>query len=325
MDQRRTAEEGITASRNQSDAKETTLNPVPMPEKGVSWDLGQLAGPEEAAEHRQPVKDEAGADRDRRPQRKTTVKGKGESEKSRIDRRQRIRYDLHVHTCLSPCGDNEMTPSNIVRLAELIGCEMLAITDHNSCGNVAGVMEAAKGTDLLVIPGMELCVSEEAHVICLFETLEGALAFGDYVSQRMPPIKNRPEIFGEQRICDGQDRVIGLEEGYLLSSADISVSEVIGLTRVYGGAVFPAHVNRDSYSVIASLGDLPKEADFSVLELSSDCHPADFFRLHPGLREMRRLQNSDAHYLEVFAGEKQEIILPERSAKALIQWISGDL
>ena len=43
------------------------------------------------------------------------------------------RYDLHVHSCLSPCGDSDMTPNNVVQMALLSGCEILAITDHNTC------------------------------------------------------------------------------------------------------------------------------------------------------------------------------------------------
>ena len=89
----------------------------------------------------------------------------------------RLTYDFHIHTALSPCGDNDMTPANLAGMAALAGLDAIAVTDHNSCGNCAAVMEAARGTGLLVLPGMELCTAEEAHVVCLFPALEGALAF----------------------------------------------------------------------------------------------------------------------------------------------------
>ena len=75
-------------------------------------------------------------------------------------------YDLHIHSCLSPCGDNDMTPNNLVQMALLSGCDVIALTDHNTCRNAPAAMEAGARNGLLVIPGMELCTAEEAHVAC---------------------------------------------------------------------------------------------------------------------------------------------------------------
>ena len=30
-----------------------------------------------------------------------------------------LTYDLHLHSCLSPCGDNAMTPANIAGFAKV--------------------------------------------------------------------------------------------------------------------------------------------------------------------------------------------------------------
>ena len=140
------------------------------------------------------------------------------------------RYDLHVHSCLSPCGDSDMTPNNVVQMALLSGCEILAITDHNTCRNAPAILEAGERNGLLVVPGMELCTSEEAHVVCLFETLEGALGFDRYVYEHMPHVKNKPEIFGQQPILDGSDEQVGEEENLLLVSSFIGVDQVVELT-----------------------------------------------------------------------------------------------
>ena len=86
------------------------------------------------------------------------------------------RYDLHLHSCLSPCGDTDMTPNNLVNMAALLGCDIIALTDHNTCRNTPAAVKVGQATDVLVIPGMELCTAEEAHVVCLFETVEDALA-----------------------------------------------------------------------------------------------------------------------------------------------------
>ena len=137
-------------------------------------------------------------------------------------------YDLHIHSCLSPCGDNDMTPNNLVQMALLSGCDVIALTDHNTCRNAPAAMEAGARNGLLVIPGMELCTAEEAHVVCLFETLEGALEFDHYIYENMPHVKNRPEIFGEQRLLDGEDAPVGEEENLLLVSSFVGVDQVVG-------------------------------------------------------------------------------------------------
>lgn len=61
-------------------------------------------------------------------------------------------YDLHIHSCLSPCGDQDMTPKNIVNMALLKELELIALTDHNSCKNCPAIMKAAAGTGLVVLP-----------------------------------------------------------------------------------------------------------------------------------------------------------------------------
>lgn len=233
------------------------------------------------------------------------------------------RYDLHIHSCLSPCGDEDMTPSNLTQMAALSGCEILAITDHNTCRNAPGVMEAGERVGLLVIPGMELCTAEEAHVVCLFETLEGALAFDRYVYDNMPHVENRPEIFGQQKILNGEDEPVGEEENLLLVSSFIGVDQVVALTAQYGGVAFPAHVNRDSYSVIASLGALPPEAGFTAAEVSRDCDLASFTQQHPELEGLSLFRNSDSHYLETLAEDPWSLPLPEKSAAAVLAAVRG--
>ena len=120
----------------------------------------------------------------------------------------KVSYDLHLHSCLSPCGDNDMTPNNIVHLASMIGLDVIAVSDHNAAKNLPAVCKVAQETDLLVIPAMELCSAEEIHLLCLFPTLEQALACSEAVYPYLPRVKNRPDIFGEQLILD--------EKGYAL-------------------------------------------------------------------------------------------------------------
>ena len=109
-------------------------------------------------------------------------------------------YDLHIHSCLSPCGDQDMTPANIAGMAAIKGLDVIAVTDHNSCKNCPAVLAAAREYGVLAIPGMEICTQEEVHAVCLFSELEAAMDFDDYVYQRLLPVENRPDIFGKQEI-----------------------------------------------------------------------------------------------------------------------------
>lgn len=237
----------------------------------------------------------------------------------------RYTYDLHVHTCLSPCGDDEMTPGTVVQMAMLAQCDILAVTDHNSCKNAPAVMQAAENTGILVLPGMELCVSEEAHIVCLFETLEGAMAFDRYVYGKMPHVQNKPEVFGNQLIYDAHDNQTGTEDSLLLIASFISANEIAAVAASFGGVAFPAHVDRDAFSLLTALGAIPPEADFHTVELSSACEAEAFLARHPQLRDMRILRDSDSHYLEDLAGFKESILLEEKTPKAVLAAIRNGI
>ena len=211
-----------------------------------------------------------------------------------------------------------MTPNNLANMAALSGCEIIGITDHNTCKNAASVMKAGEECGLLVLPGMELCTSEEAHIVCLFETLEGAMDFDDYIYSNMPHVANKAEIFGEQRMLDENDELIGLEENLLLVSSFVGVNEVAALAQEYGGVAFPAHIDRDSYSVLASLGTIPPEANFTTVEVTRDCDPDKLKQQYPELSGLRFVSDSDSHYLESLTGEPRRIHLPEKTRRAVI-------
>src|SRR5574338_1657491 len=126
-----------------------------------------------------------------------------------------IRAELHVHTCLSPCAEVEMIPPLIVREAVERGIHLIAITDHNTTANIGGVIEAARGSGLTVLPGIEIQTREEVHSLCLFDTLEQAQAFDEWLRAGMAPFKNRPEYFGEQFVVDSTGDFIRREEQLL--------------------------------------------------------------------------------------------------------------
>ena len=208
-----------------------------------------------------------------------------------------IFYDLHMHSCLSPCGDNDMTPFNLVNMAALKGLDIIALTDHNTCKNCGSAVEAGREAGIKVVPGMELCTSEDIHVVCLFPAVDNAMAFDDYVYRRIPRIKNQPEIFGDQIIMDKEDNVVGKEELLLVTASEISIDNVESLVKSFDGISFPAHIDKNAYSVLSSFGMFPEEIGFSTVEVTSRADREELKKEHPALRTKRFISNSDAHYL----------------------------
>lgn len=129
------------------------------------------------------------------------------------------------------------------------------------------------------------------------ETVEDALAFDKYVCAHIPKVPNRPEIFGEQWVLNENDEKIGEISELLITATDISINDVQALVKKFNGVAFPAHVDKDAYSVTASLGAIPPEAQFSAAELSLTADAAQQRLLHPELESMMLLRSSDAHYL----------------------------
>lgn len=206
-------------------------------------------------------------------------------------------YDLHLHSCLSPCGDADMTPCNIAGMAALKGLQVIALTDHNTCENCPAFLEACSQNGLVGIPGMELTTAEEIHLVCLFEFLSHALAFSDAVRDRRFKIKNKPDIFGEQLILDANDSIIGEEEYLLINATSLSLEEATALARAHHGFVLPAHIDKQSNGIIGILGSFPDTPAFSIVEVSSLEKREALRREHPILENRSFLCNSDAHYL----------------------------
>ena len=237
----------------------------------------------------------------------------------------RFYYDFHIHSCLSPCGDNDMTPNNIAGVGVLAGLDIMALTDHNSCKNCPAFFKTARENGIIPVAGMELTTAEDIHVLCLFRTLEGALAFGEYVDSHRMRVPNNERIFGEQLVMNEYDCVTGKEPWFLLSAADIPIDSVPALVSRYGGVAWPAHIDREANGVIATLGVFPDTPGFACAEFSDEAAIPEYTARYPILREKRVLVSSDAHnlwsirdknaYLELDADRSD----PETAAAALFR------
>ena len=208
-------------------------------------------------------------------------------------------YDFHIHSALSPCGDEDMTPNNIVNMASLCGLNAIAVSDHNSVKNVKAVVEAGARIGVSVIPAMEVETEESVHILTLYPSIEAAEEVAGIVYNALPDIKNRPEIFGRQIIMDCDDNVTGEEEKLLISPAAISINALFDLVKSVGGLFVPAHIDRHSYSILTTLGFMPQDLDIKMIEISRNTTDLSaYLESRPELKKYKILRNSDAHYLD---------------------------
>lgn len=210
----------------------------------------------------------------------------------------KLSYDLHIHSCLSPCGDEDMLPSNIVGMAALKELDVIAVTDHNTCGNCPAVMKLAEAYGVTAIPGMELTTEEEVHVLCLFPELDNAMAFSEYVHTCMLPFTNDEEVFGRQLFVDEDDNIIGKEPYLLINATSIGFDQVYEKVVKYGGIMIPAHVDKSTTSLLSNLGFIPSDSKFVCAEIKHTGFIDKILDDNPYLKSCNIIHDSDAHYLE---------------------------
>lgn len=235
---------------------------------------------------------------------------------------KRITYDLHIHSCLSPCGSDDSTPANIVGMAIVAGLDAIAITDHNSCLNVSAAMELGEAYGVTVIPGMELTTSEEVHVLCYFKELEKAMAFSRYVSENTPAIQNKPEFFGHQLVVGSDDNVIREENQLLTVASNISFDYVQRILNDYDGLMVPAHINKATTSLLSNLGMLPENPDFTAVEIQTTDKIPELTENYPYLQKCHILTSSDAHYLKDIQDPVHVLHAEENTAESIVDALS---
>ena len=225
-------------------------------------------------------------------------------------------YDLHIHSCLSPCADDDMTPHNIVGMASLKGLQILALTDHNSTKNCGVFMKVAEEYGICAIPGVELTTTEEIHMLCLFPNLQAATKFEELLEEKRMRFQNKPHIFGNQLMVNPDESIAGTVDCLLSVATMISVDEAVDLVKGLGGFICPAHVDRPSNGMIAMLGTVPSEYGFSYIEYKNAAM-AENIRTTYGLMHTKSLYNSDAHHLWDIAEPCHKIELEQETPNAL--------
>ena len=173
----------------------------------------------------------------------------------------------------------------------------MALTDHNSCKNCPAFFAACESFGIVPIAGMELSTAEDVHIVCLFPTLENALAFDSELDKHRMPIDNRPEIFGNQLIMNENDENVGTVDKLLIAATDLWMGDAVELARSFGAVVYPTHIDRTSNGIISVLGDFPIDYDFKCMEFADRSNYESYCETYPQIKNNSLLICSDAHTL----------------------------
>lgn len=205
-----------------------------------------------------------------------------------------MKFDLHVHSCLSPCANLEMSPSEIVARAISAGMDGIALTDHQSARNCPAIAECARRAGLKCLYGMEVQTAEEVHTVALFDTVEQALALTNWVYEAMPKRVNDPETFGDQPVVTWDDDIVEMEWRILAMGCRRTIPETAAKVHELDGLYIAAHIDRPNFSVLGSLGAIPDNY-FDAVELS---RTADELLWFPKAAGYAVIRSSDAHNLD---------------------------
>lgn len=222
-------------------------------------------------------------------------------------------YDFHIHSCLSPCADMDMTPHSIAGMSYINGLNAIAVADHNTARNIRAVTVACEEFGITVVPAIEAESAENVHLLCLFPTIEAAEKMGLLLEENLPPVKNRPDIFGEQIIMNEVDEKTGEIETLLINATNLTIEEIKKEVELLDGVCIAAHIDREKNGIVAILGCVPDELEFSTLEMSGE---ADFMIEDDGYKY---ISDSDAHYLVNIAEKVNFLEVNEISVAEIIK------
>ena len=225
-----------------------------------------------------------------------------------------FKFDLHIHSCLSPCGDLDSSPAAIARMAREVGLNGIMVADHNSSRNSVAVAEACRREGLDALFGMELMTAEEVHCLAVFDTVEQAATMTEILYAALPKRVNQPEIFGYQDVLNADDEVEDLEWRMLSAPTSLTIRESGERVHELGGLFIAAHLDRPVFSVTSQLGSLAGDEGFDAVELSRYAVVSEWRKRCMGLPILR---NSDAHYLNDIGSVYNEADLKEFSVAAL--------
>jgi len=202
---------------------------------------------------------------------------------------------MHIHTCLSPCGDWGMSPKKIIQKSLEKNLDIIGICDHNSAENVEAVIKAGYGKGIRVVPGIEICSKEEVHVLSIFETTKQSVLMQEYIYDNLPG-KNSPERFGYQVVTDENDEVDRENQRLLIGATTLKIEEIVDKIHSLNGLCIASHVDRPAFGIISQLGFIPPDLPLDGVEISWRIRPLEAMKQIPDIKRFPFITSSDAHF-----------------------------
>ncbi len=228
-----------------------------------------------------------------------------------------FRADLHIHTCLSPCAELEMSPLAVVNAASERHLDIIAVTDHNSAENIIAAQKAASDKKLTVLAGMEICSAEEAHILALFDDTEAVIKLQDIIYNNLLPGENDEKMFGEQIVVNENDEVMDFNKRLLIGATMLSAQEVIDNIHSLGGLAMASHIDKDAFSIISQLGFISDDMKFNALEFSPHTDRKGAEEKFNMYSSFPWISSSDAHHPEDIGKRTTSFIMNEPTIKEI--------
>jgi len=223
-----------------------------------------------------------------------------------------IRADLHIHSCLSPCGEEEMRPCAIINQALIMGLDMIAICDHNSAENIAAFMSAGSKKGLTVLPGIEVTSKEEIHLLALFDRREDCMALQDLIYQNLLG-ENVEEVFGCQTMANERDETIGINRKMLIGATLLPLEQIVLRVGSLRGITIASHIDRQAFSLLGQLGFIPEGISLDGLEISPRISKEEAQKRFHSYQRFSFVRFSDAHRLQDIGKSITYFLLNETS------------
>jgi PHP family Zn ribbon phosphoesterase len=230
-----------------------------------------------------------------------------------------FKADLHIHTCLSPCAELEMSPRNVVREAKKKGLELIGICDHNSAENVPAVEKSAEKEGIKVLGGMEVTSKEEVHVLALFDIGDRLFALQEIIHDNLFGT-NDEKVYGEQVIANEEDEVLGFSKKLLIGATEITIDRLVDLIHRFGGLAVAAHVDREGFGIIGQLGFIPEGLSLDALEVMNPSSRDNI----PQKDRLPFISSSDAHTLQSIGRRSTTFLMENASVEEVKRCFRGE-
>lgn len=218
--------------------------------------------------------------------------------------------DLHIHTCLSPCGDLLMSPKRVVEKAVENNIDIIAICDHNSAENVRAAISVGTDYKITILAGMEITSVEEAHIHALFDNADAVLDLQKKVYENLAG-ENNEDVFGEQIIANEFDEVEGYNKRLLIGATALTIKTLVDEIHKRNGLAIAAHVDRQAFSIIGQLGFIPPDLELDALEISASINQSRAVERFPEIIKFPLITSSDAHFLQDIGKARTSFLLEE--------------